>query len=299
LVKKLAKKIFSKEIDQNNVIATIEEYIIDNELDKTKVYNNLSAELMKLKQTSVYLNSEFIKRYIKPEIDGELMYFNTSAVHSEILFIVGPSSTNVNSILSEANEIDDSASSDDQLFNRLKQLKETYLNMQVEIKFMYEYKNPQSISRLHFDSKQGDSVSDSQTIGYFEDFEFNTTAKDYIKKYSIVDQYCNSMLLNKTKTKVSDKPTKVEENKKKKLIDIWLGDRIKYNQLLNLLQEENLLPDHEPETSIAFLNEESNGVFIWVKKPTKGYQSYMAGLLFVLSENKLISINDYSSKILV
>ena len=68
MVKKLAKKLFSKEIDQNNVIVTIEEFIIENELDKTKVYNNLSAELMKLKQTSVYLNSEFIKRDIKPEI---------------------------------------------------------------------------------------------------------------------------------------------------------------------------------------------------------------------------------------
>ncbi len=298
MIKKLAKKIFSKEVDQNNVIALIEEFITENKLDNKSVYNNLSSELMKLKQTSVYLNSDFIKRDIKPELSGDLIYFNPSAVHSDVLFIIGPSSTNLSNLLTQVNEIDDSAKSDDELLKRLKQLKKICLDNDVEVKFMYEYKNPQSISRLHFDCKQGTTVNAGQIIGYFEDFEFNSTAKDYIKKYSIVDQYCSSVLLNKTKTKDSERPSKVEENKKKKLRDIWDGDIKIYDQMIVELQKEMLLPDYEPETVISFIQANSKGDLYWVKKPTKGYQSYMAGLLYVLSEKEFILINSYSSIVL-
>ncbi len=297
MIKKLAKKIFFKEIAPSKVIALIEDYIKANQLDKRKVYETLSSELMKLKATSVYLNSDFIKRDIKAEIKGFIVYLNIDAGFDDVLFIIGPSSTNVNTVLSQINELIDSDNSDEQINKQLKKIQKSHFETSVEIKFMSEFKNPKNISRLRFDIRQGEEIQFNQTIGYFEDFEFNTTAKDYMEKYSIVDQYCTSMLNSPIKTKVSDKPSKVAEIKNKTLIDIWNKSEIdKYDQFIKLLKEENTLPQYTPETSIAFLKENKDGKLKWTKIPSRGWQRYIGGFLRVLADNDFIDILNFSAK---
>jgi len=300
MVSKLAKTIFSKEVTFNNVVGIIEDFIQINNLDKKKVYESLSSELMKLKASSVYLNSELIKREIIAEVNGVIKYLNSSATQDEVFYIIGPNSINVNSLLNNVNTINETSASENELHDSLKELKQSLLNEGIDIKVMSDYKNQKNISRLNIANKQGDEVQINQSIGYFEDFEFNNTAREYMTKYAIVDQYCSSLLINPVKTKVSDKPSKVEEIKNMKLNQIWSKKEIaKYDQFISLLKEINTLPDYTPETSIAFITENNEGKLKWNKTPTKGWQRYLAGFLRVLGNNDFIEINNYSASQLI
>ena len=300
MVSKLAKTIFSKEVTFSNVVGIIEDFIQTNNLDKKKVYKSLSSELMKLKASSVYLNSEFIKREIITEVKGVIKYLNSSATQDEVFYIIGPTGINVNSILSKVNRFNETSASENKLHDSLNKLKQSLFNDGIDLKVMSDYKNPKNISRLNIVNKQGDEIQINQSIGYFEDFEFNNTAREYMTKYAIVDQYCSSVLSNPVKTKVSDKPSKVEEIKNMTLNQIWNIEEIaKYDQFISLLKEINTLPDHTPEISIAFITENNEGKLIWNKTPTKGWQRYLAGFLRVLGDKKFIQINNYSASQLI
>jgi len=296
MITKLAKDIFDKETMLDSVKEKIIEYVKANPSERKTVYTNLVNELMKLKKNSVYLKSDRGKREIIAEIQGELKFINTSAVQHEVLFIIGKTSTDVNSILATVNQIADNSNSVSECYLGLEKLQKKLLKENTSVKFRHDFPNTKHISTLVFEKHQGETVQTNQSIGYFEDHEFTNTAMDYMMKCRIVEEYCRKMLT--TPQKAIEKNQEQKKDKDKTLKEIWLGSDAQYDELLELLQQEITLPLHTPELTISFLKRDGNNNFRWVKKPTSGWQRYMSGLLRNCGEYEFINLDNFGASTL-
>jgi len=285
MIKKLAKEIFNKNtsIDQKIIISLIEDYIKQNNvIDLYQFYDNLKKELMRIKRTSVYLNSDQNIREIFPKISGVLKFVNHYPNYNDVLYIIGNQKTETKKIISEVNKMIDEADSEEELLLRLQDLKKELDNRGEEIAFMLDEDNFYNISRLKIEAKQGENVESGKRIGYFEDFKFNEIAQQYIIKFNIVDQYCERMIAEGERIKNQRKEHESAVIKRKTLNKVWKGSEQQYNQLIHLLATEDLLKDRD-----KFLIKGNDDKYKWNLK-YHAWQRYMAGLMKVLSTNSYL-----------
>jgi hypothetical protein len=315
-------EIFKRTTPSTHIVSIIDYYANKYSGNKEMYYVALLGSFLNRKKNINALVYHPDKKIIRAEITGTILYINEDAIEWEPLYIIGKTTVDVDTILTNISNQLEGKSEDRRALIFENFNGDLFKSHRTKIVLRNRYKNPTLLPKVKIDFAIGEEVSKNTIIGVIDCYDYSKFALTAIAKREILETYIDEKIkelnpksIRRAQRHAFDKKKITDKNKKElNLYDIWKGNDIQYNQLFN----ELIMPYNELNSSgfIRIEGVKAEGFFsaihsvgfelespntaqgghriFWCEEPKKGWQRYLAGMLFALDLYEFIDKRDFS-----